>query len=1044
MSAEGMGFSGDEFREPGPAHRALPFWAWNARMDKIEIAAQIRSFKRAGMGGFFMHSRDGLETPYLGEEWMDAVREAIRVAGEEGLSAWLYDEDRWPSGASGGKVPALGEAYRAKGLTLEVRDGDYIPCADTVALFSVRIDGAAWREGERLDPSSTHRARPGASFLVFRIEAAAGDEWFNGEAPPDNMNPDAVDAFIRMNYEPYRAAVGDHFGKTVPGIFTDEPSVHDRHSRYAQGRGWIPWTFGFAEFFAERRGYDPYDRIPLVFFEGKGQEAIRHDYWRTVAERFSETYSKRISEWCGRHGLAFTGHFLWENQLGVATRTGGAIMPHYRFQQVPGIDMLCEQIDETITVKQCTSVANQFGRPRVISETYGCTGWEFNFEGQKWLGDWQFAMGVNVRSQHLALYSLKGCRKRDYPPVFNCNTNWWRQAAVVEDYFARLSTALSAGKPARDILVLHPASTAWCSLGSNPRGFASREADSNIQEVNRFGDEFNRLLRALLGAHYDFDLGDETILAEEGRVDGSAFEVKFASYRLVLIPPIGSMLESTRALLAEFLEAGGRAVAMLPVATLLEGRPSDRPAALYTHPNTCLAADPQAALRAVEALLPRRVSLTNAYCAEDPDLICSYRVDGESEAVLFAANTDRSKAKDILVDIEGGGLVEELDPLDGTIKPIAVLASGGRTKFLANFGPAGSRLYRIDRKRPPEHAAGGTNPAAFPPATNYLAPPPILRGFGPVARFARTAPNALVLDRCAFSLGDADWSGEMEVWRAQKEIREKLGMRQVYYNGLAQRYLWTSAPHAGDGAPVRFRFRFLVKEIPAGDLYLALEDPGEFAITMNGEALSSAASGWFLDTSIEKVRLPAPAIGWNELVLSCAYKNSMEVEDCFLLGDFAVDAQRALAAEPDALRFGDWCLQGYPHYCGSMAYRFDLEWPRTGQEPRDKAAPRRAILRLGDFSAVTVAVKVNGETLGQIPWRSANGLDISAALRPGRNELEIEVVGSPRNLLGPFHLARGKVAFNEWSAFRPEGKDFTLGYVLQPYGLFGQVTLSRE
>ncbi|MCE1196990.1 hypothetical protein LWX53_10900, partial [bacterium] len=342
MGAERKGFAEEEFRAPSPGHRALPFWAWNAKLDKAEIAAQIRSMKAAGMGGFFMHSRDGLETPYLGNEWMDAAREAIRVAGEEGLSAWLYDEDRWPSGASGGKVPGLGDAYRAKGLTIEVLEGDYAPSGEAVALFKARIDGGAWRGGERVDPASAHGAREGESFLVFRIETAAGDEWFNGESPPDNMNPDAVDAFIGMNYEPYRAAVGESFGGTVPGIFTDEPSVHDRHARYTPGRGWIPWTFGFAEFFAERRGYDPYDRIPLVFFGGEGQDAIRHDYWRTVTERFSETYSKRISEWCGRYGLAFTGHFLWENQLGVATRTGGAIMPHYRFQQVPGIDLLCE------------------------------------------------------------------------------------------------------------------------------------------------------------------------------------------------------------------------------------------------------------------------------------------------------------------------------------------------------------------------------------------------------------------------------------------------------------------------------------------------------------------------------------------------------------------------------------------------------------------------------------------------------------------------------------------------------------------------------
>ena len=70
--------------------------------------------------------------------------------------------------------------------------------------------------------------------------------------------------------------------------------------------------------------------------------------------------------------------------MGTAIRTGGAIMPHYRWQHVPGIDMLTEQNREFLTIKQCSSVASQFGRKWVLSETYGCSGWEFTCEGQKW------------------------------------------------------------------------------------------------------------------------------------------------------------------------------------------------------------------------------------------------------------------------------------------------------------------------------------------------------------------------------------------------------------------------------------------------------------------------------------------------------------------------------------------------------------------------------------------------------------------------------------------------------------------------------------
>jgi hypothetical protein len=272
----------------------------------------------------------------------------------------------------------------------------------------------------------------------------------------------------------------------------------------------------------------------------------------------------------------------------------------------------------------------------------------------------------------------------------------------------------------------------------------------------------------------------------------------------------------------------------------------------------------------------------------------------------------------------------------------------------------------------------------------------------------------------------------MAVWKAQKEIRESLGMRQVYYNGLAQRYLWSGEPHPRDGAPVRLKFRFQVAAVPEGECFLAVEDPGEYGFELNGWRIEAKDEGWFLDKSFRKIGLPRLSLGWNELILSCGYKNRMEVEDCFILGDFAVDGGGAIAAEPKALRFGDWCLQGYPNYCGSMVYGFDFEAP---------GGP--AVLSLGDYSAIAAEIRLNGQLAGQVPWRSANRVELGDLLKPGRNRLEIEVTGSPRNLLGPLHLARGKVYFNEWSAFRPEGAEEARESVLHPYGLFGQVLLSR-
>ena len=126
-------------------------------------------------------------------------------------------------------------------------------------------------------------------------------------------------------------------------------------------------------------------------------------------------------------------------------------------------------------------------------------------------------------------------------------------------------------------------------------------------------------------------------------------------------------------------------------------------------------------------------------------------------------------------------------------------------------------------------------------------------------------------------------------------------------------------------------------------------------------------------------------------------------------------------------------MQGYLHYCGSIIYHFDFAYTGTTNE--------RAVLELGDFSAVTIEIRVNGETAGHIPWRAANGLDIAGMLNSGINEIDIEVMGSPRNLFGPFHQARNNSLWTECASFRCEGKEYTPDYVVKPYGLFGQINI---
>ena len=61
----------------------------------------------------------------------------------------------------------------------------------------------------------------------WSCEIAEGITFANGYYL-DTLNPEAVQAFIRMSYDPFQS-LQEYFGTTIQGVFTDEPGlmIHD-------------------------------------------------------------------------------------------------------------------------------------------------------------------------------------------------------------------------------------------------------------------------------------------------------------------------------------------------------------------------------------------------------------------------------------------------------------------------------------------------------------------------------------------------------------------------------------------------------------------------------------------------------------------------------------------------------------------------------------------------------------------------------------------------------------------------------------------------
>jgi len=1015
--------------------RSAPFWAWNDRLDPRELRRQVREMAARGMGGFVIHSREGLETEYLSGEWMDCVAASLEEAESHDMEAWIYDEDKWPSGSAGGLVSKVepGE-FTARALTAELLPPGADPTGDGIfAGYSLKFTAHDPRRLESFAPLGPGRiTREEDPVLLCREEISGPSEWYNNLAPPDNLNPRSVRCFLDMTYEKYADRFRGHFGKTVRGFFTDEPNFCDFFSRFTPGRPWLPWSSVFPRFFRKKRGYPVGEILPLLFFHGPGEEKGRHDFWLTLTELFQASYMKQLYDWCDGNGLELTGHVLYENDLGYSVRVSGAAMPHYRYMHAPGIDILGDCRQEYLTVKQCTSVANQFGRETVFTETYGCTGWEFSFAGQKRVGDWQFVMGVNKRCQHLALYSLSGCRKRDYPPSFNYQSSWWPRNNIMEDYFARLSESVTRGEVRRNILLIHPMASYWMKSGSamdedlENRQMNMGWLDRHILDLNREGDILNRFVKDLLEAQFDFDFGDEIIMGEEGRIEGNRVRVGRQTYGTVIVPPVATLMASTVALLTDFVTRGGTLYWVGAFPERIGGSLEAYPPALRERILTV--ADYEELIPRLREGEKRPLRLTDGVGREPEGFLSMARIDGGNE-IFTVVNGEGNGDRDVQLRFSGRGALSSLDLFSGVLSELGVsLPEEGEGMILQTlFRPEETKVFLIDPSRPPR---------VMPLVLPYRHPhyvTSLVMGFPARTAYELSRENTLTLDRCRLRVGDGPWEGETLLWRGQRAIRERLGMRPVYYNGAPQRYTWIGKSDIPP-CPLTLSFSFYVDALPEGPVFAAVEKSSRFTLICNGVPCFLTEET-FLDRSLIKHRLEGLTTGENILEIGMEYHEGIELEEIYLTGRFAVSPDRRIGALTSHLHLGNWTEQGLYHYGGDVTYRFDL--PPLDREQ----AGKDLLLRLGRFSGALALVRINGREA--IPLlRGDEDLEAAGLFFWDReNRVEVEIVGHLRNLMGPFHRSFAGCSRISWEDFRTEGPLYTDEYRVLPMGLFDSPAL---
>ena len=944
------------FQDPDNAYRPVPFWAWNDWLDDKELVRQIEEMQKAGWGGFFMHSRGGLETSYMTDQWMDRVRTCVEEARRRGMHAWLYDEDKWPSGFAGGMTTLKRPEYREHALVCRMARR-YDGAAEDVAVFAAQQKSGKLREIRRV---YSQQPDVGLTYLHFyQWTSPLGNPWFNKTAYSDQLSVDAVREFIRNTYEAYRDQFGDDFGTVVPGVFTDEPNICFT-LRHDPANMAVPWTEGFAEYFHVRYGYDLVPHLPSLFFDVDDSHRVRYHYWRAIQDRFAEAYTKQIYDWCEAHNLRLTGHYLGEDTLQKQILTAGAMMPQYEYMHYPGIDHLFFNQEDAVSLKQVDSVASQLGKERTLSEGFGGSGQELSFEGRKWIGDWECALGINLFNHHLSLYSMRGARKRDYPPNIFYQQPWWPHNRLVDDYFARLSYAMSQGRREVDTLVLHPIGSAWAVYRRD-----------NTRDAEVLNDQWVVLSMSLLRLHYDFHYGDESIMERHARVEGKTLEIGQMRYRVVVVPPAVTLAKRTVELLQAFKAAGGVLLFCQPAPTMMEGSPDPAVPAL-TKGCPTLPIEEADLAETLGQSIDRRVHVTDASGRNVPHVLYHLRLDGDCHT-LFLANTSWEEGGVYTVRLPELGNWELWDAVTGQVRPLPAGERGDETTVELEFAPVGSCLL----VRSP-----GARPVGVSEAPIYGREVAVRDPW----QMELLDPNALTIDYCAYRIDGGDWHGPVPHLKALEEIRAAgTGV------SFALRYQWESgfADHPG--------------------LALVVERPDDFSIFVNGrEVEHSPDDGYWVDTSFRRIPISDVAgSGANEVVLKSVTAPDIEIEACYLVGEFGVeqgDGGFRLVSCPTQARGGDLVLQGLPFYTGRVRLRQQVQVVRPDGAAR---------IELDGFDAVVAVVRVNGQDAGTLVWRP-HDLDISGLLVEGENTIELELVNSLRNLLGPHHVSGNGVALTAW------------------------------
>lgn len=884
-------------KNPPVEFRGKPFWAWNGEIEEKEIDFQVDCLKKMGFGGAFIHSRTGLKTEYMSEEWLKLVRHAAEKLAENGLEAYLYDEDRWPSGTCGGYVTKTKE-FRAKYMNyFEVEDGEKFEKPENfLALFAVEFKDKAVKNYRKI--SDPIERKENERVFAFYYDYMSPDSFYNGYTYADTMNKAATERFLELTHEKYYKAFGELFGNVIKGIFTDEP----HRNPYLNGFGRkeknaekeIPYTYKLFEEFEKRKGYKIEERLPLLWFGDAENDFCKeaYDLIEVEEELFLENFAAPYQKWCKEHNLIVTGHILHEDNLAAQTTMCGSAMRYYEYMDFPGMDNLCEDNFAVSVPALVSSVAKQLGKKFVLDELYAATGWKMTLSDYKRTGNWQSFGGVSLRCPHLSWYTMKGQAKRDYPASILHQSAWYPEHKYLEDYFSRLQYLLLCGEEETNAAIINPVESLWGL--TNERSYVNCFGSENplICRLEREYFELFKYIRLHGGAA---DYIDEGVFEKYGKAERGQIIVGKKKYDKIILNGNYNLRSVTLGALKEFMKNGGEVILAGELPRYLDGIRHDFTEDLKGAID--IGFNPEKVLELIKS---------DDVTVSAEDIISETRVFGEGKAYFFLNRSEN--ANDATITIKSDLDPVEINLYDGEKRPVCFERDGGNVVIKKRFERDGSFVLLFGDEKITAREFEGKE-VKFPGELT----------------FELSEPNILPLD-FADCLLNGEFFARGDVLEIDRKLRDKFGTEQRHGEMVQPWFKDKFYPKPQNLCRITLKYKINIGEKISGVSFMTEDETAE--IKVNGNLLKiDKVYETEIDSCFRIIPVPDEflMLGENEITVTFDFNERYDIEGSFLIGNFGVYENDVIKRLPEKLKVGDFYSQGLKYYGGRITLRSPLK-----------------------------------------------------------------------------------------------------------------------